>query len=87
MLILLNGLNGMCFGWMRGLCLRLMKIVTTSLLLMGFSPRCVCYVLLSMTFVFGVGSYNCLFCLNIVFQLLKIYFLFIMCCCQKLRNL
>jgi len=30
MLILLNGPNGKCFGWMRGSCLRLMMIVTTS---------------------------------------------------------
>lgn len=47
MLILLNGLNGMCFGLMRELCQRLMMIVTISLLLMGFYPR---YVLLNFFF-------------------------------------
>jgi len=39
MLILLNGSNDMCFGWMRELCPRLTKITTTSLLWMDFSPR------------------------------------------------
>lgn len=39
MLIPLTGLSGICFGWMRGSCQRLMKIVTTSLLLMDLYPR------------------------------------------------
>ena len=47
MLILLNGLNGMCFGLMRELYQKLMMIVTISLLLMVFYPR---YVLLNLFF-------------------------------------
>jgi hypothetical protein len=48
MLILFNGLNGMCFGWMRGLYQKIIKIVTISLLLMVFYPR---YVVLMSCFL------------------------------------